>query len=560
MADLASGFGSTGPGLSLPGLGEQLRLVAWLRLRSLRNGLHNKNRRLDLVGTIASGIFSCLLVGGITIGLFVGTTLLVRQHQEGYFGLIFLGLLAWWQLFPILLAGFAAQFSFRSLLRFPMRFSAFYLLGLAYGFADAAALAALVWMLTMVVATTLAAPALAPVMLLACLLFAVLNVSIERLVGAWLEKLLAKRRAREVIFTVFILSMVSLQFLNPLLQKHGRAVKGLVEHAWPYLWILPSSFAGDFVARAGQGQWGAAAIRLAGLLGYLAIVSLALWQRYARLYAGEDVSEGVAPATREKPATRRKTDDRDSLAFLPPQILAVFRKETLYLKRNTFLFFSLVIPPLMIFFFSMQFAGEHPGAFKRGLSPDLFFPGMMAYLVLILIAPSYNSFAHEGRGIQTYFTSPVKFREILMAKNLMTVAIVFAELTFCVLLVGLRVGWPSTPVLLATLTAMVFSVVGQLTIANWSSISFPKKMEFGRMQGQRNSGMSVFLMLGVQLVLGGISAVILFSGRWTGRPWLPAEIFAFLAATTLAGYFSSLDALTALAEKKKEVLLEVLCR
>jgi hypothetical protein len=522
--------------------------------------LHNKNRRLDLIGMVASGVFSSLLVIGVVIALFVGTTYLFREHQEGYFALVFLGLFLWWQLFPILLAGFAAQFSFRSLLRFPMKFGAFYLVGLAYGLADAAALAAVVWMMSMIAATVSARPAAAPAMLLACLLFITLNVTVERLVGAWLEKLLSKRRSREVIFTMFILSMVSLQFVNPLLQKHGQEVKALVERCLPYLWVLPSSFAGDFVARYSEGQWGVAAIRLAGLLGYLAIASLLLWQRYRKLYAGEELSEGVGPAPSEKRTVEDSTDDSDSLGFLPAPILAVFRKETLYLKRNTFLFFSLIIPPLMIFFFSMQFAGEHPGAFKKGLSPDMFFPGMMAYLVLILIAPSYNSFAHESRGIQTYFTSPVRFREILMAKNLVTIVIVFTELALCALLVGLRVGWPSTPILFATLTAMVFSVVGQLTIANWSSISFPKKMEFGKMQGQRNSGMSVFLMLGVQLVLGGISALILFSGRWTGSPWLPAEVFTVLGAAALAGYFSSLDPLTALAEKKKEVLMDALCR
>jgi hypothetical protein len=156
--------------------------------------------------------------------------------------------------------------------------------------------------------------------------------------------------------------------------------------------------------------------------------------------------------------------------------------------------------------------------------------------------------------------SPVRFREVLLGKNLMTVVIVFAELLVCITLVGTRVGFPSAPILAATLTAMVFSVMGQLTIANWASISFPKKMEFGKMQGQRNSGMSVFLMFGVQIVLGGISALILFSGRWTGSAWLPAQVFAVLAAAAFGGYFASLDALTELAEKKKEVLIEALCR
>ena len=39
-----------------------------------------------------------------------------------------------------------------------------------------------------------------------------------------------------------------------------------------------------------------------------------------------------------------------------------------------------------------------------------------------------------------------------------------------------------------------------------------------------------------------------------------AAIIAVLAAAAFGGYFASLDALTELAEKKKEVLIEALCR
>ena len=80
------------------------------------------------------------------------------------------------------------------------------------------------------------------------------------------------------------------------------------------------------------------------------------------------------------------------------------------------------------------------------------------------------------------------------------------------------------------------------------------------MQGQRASGMSVFIVFAVQIVFGGVSALILLSGRWTGNPWLPAEIFGVLAVAALSGYFSALNAFTDLAEKKKETLIEVLCR
>jgi hypothetical protein len=543
-----------------PGLAEQLRLVAWLRWRTLRNSFANKNKRLDAIGMAVSAVFSSLLVIGVAVALFVGSGALFARHQEKYFGLVFLALLVWWQLFPIMLAGFAPQFVFRSLLRFPIRFPVFYLVGLVYGLADAAAIAAVIWMAAMVAGTLAAAPWSAPAMIAACVMFGAMNVTIERLVGAWLEKLLSKRRSREILFTVFILSMISVQFVNPLLRRYGHNLEAGLERFLPYLWILPSSFAGDAVALFTRGHAGAAALKLAGLALYLVFFSALLWRRYATLYSGEELSETSAPRAREKRPAAEVSEDEGSLGFLPPQILAVFRKELRYLKRNTFLFFSLFIPPLMMLFFSLQFAGSHLPGFKRGVSPDLFFPGMMAYLILLLMAPSYNSFAHESKAIQLYFTSPVRFREVLIAKNLVTVGIVFVETVLCAVLVGVQAGFPSAPILLATFAAMIFSVLGQLTIANWTSLSFPKKMEFGKMQGQRNSGMSVFIMFGVQLLLAGISSAILFSGSWTGNRWLPAEIFATLALAALGGYLAALEAFTALAERKKEVLIETLCR
>src|SRR5262249_40599889 len=176
---------------------------------------------MGLLGLLVSGLFSSVLVIGIIVALFVGTKYIFDQHHERFLGLIFLGFLIWWQLFPILLAGFAPQFSFKTLLRFPLNFSTFYLIGLAYGLADAAAVAALVWMGAMIAGTLVSRPSVVPAMLLACALFAALNVTIERLMGAWLEKLLSKRRSREAVFGIFILCMISLQFLNPLLQRHS---------------------------------------------------------------------------------------------------------------------------------------------------------------------------------------------------------------------------------------------------------------------------------------------------------------------------------------------------
>jgi hypothetical protein len=78
--------------------------------------------------------------------------------------------------------------------------------------------------------------------------------------------------------------------------------------------------------------------------------------------------------------------------------------------------------------------------------------------------------------------------------------------------------------------------------------------------GQRGSGMAVLVAFGAQILLFGISSLILMLGRWTDDRWLPAKAFVLLAAAAVGGYIASLDALTVYAEKKKEKLIEALCR
>jgi hypothetical protein len=122
------------------------------------------------------------------------------------------------------------------------------------------------------------------------------------------------------------------------------------------------------------------------------------------------------------------------------------------------------------------------------------------------------------------------------------------------------VGLPSPPIFFATLAAIVFTVVGQLSIANWSSLSFPRKLAFGQIRGQRQSGMAALMAFAGQILVFSIAGLVLTLGKWTGDRWLPAEVFAGLSLAAAGGYFASLDALSNLAEKKKERLMEALCR
>ena len=547
--------------VALPtGLFEQIRLIAGLRWRILRNSLRKKNNRLDLIGLIFAGIGGAVLAFGLCFAFYAGAYEFLSKGHAGWMAALFWGIFVFWQGFPIFVAGFGASFEFKTLLRFPLNLRAFYIIGLAYGLSDFSALASLCWLLAMTAGATVAKPGILPAMILISSVFVLFNVTLERLIGSWLEKLLSRRRSRELFIGLFLLSMVSLNFVMPLVQRYGTTGRLVLLRLLPYFSWLPPSLAGRAIAAVAQLQPAGFLVGAGVLLLYVFFVSLLMWRRFAAQYRGEELSETAAPLQASVRHTAKKDEGADGLSLLSPQVAAVVRKEFRYLTRNGFSFFTLLMPPLLVLIFTSQFAGKHPTVPIKGISAETFFPGMMAYLILILMAPAYNSFAFEGRGIQTFFTAPVRFREVFLGKNLVLAAVLAFEFALAMGMLTWRLGLPSTPRLVATLAAIVFTVVGQLTIANWSSLNFPRKLEFGKMGGQSQSGMAVLVAFGSQIILGGCSGVIFFMGRWTGEPWLPAEAFAVLAAAAVGGYVASLDPLTQLAEKKKETLIEALCR
>jgi len=509
---------------------------------------------------IFAGIFGGLFVIGLCVAFYFGAYTFLSGGHEAWIALLFWVIFLFWQFFPIFTAGFGVGFEFRTLLRFPLSLRAFYVIGLAYGLADFAAIASLCWLTAMILGATVANASVLPAMLVVAALFVLMNITLERMIGSWLERILARRRTREMFFALFIFFVVSVQFINPLVQRYGRTAQPWVRQLLPFLSVFPPSLAGRAITGAAQNHFADTLLGVAGISAYMLLFSLLLWLRFATQYRGEELSESAAPARAVVRPVSRAAEQSDALRLLTPQVAAVLRKEFRYLTRNSFAFFLLIMPPVFVLLFTTQFAGRHPTVMKHPISTEFFFPGMMAYLLLILMSPAYNSFAYDGKGIQTFFTAPMSFREVFLGKNLLQVGMLVFELTLSMVAFSYLVGLPSLPLLVATLAAILFNVAGQLTIANWSSLCFPRRLNFGQMRGQRQSGMAVLVSFGTQILLGGISAPILFMSRWTGDKWLPAEVFAFLAAAAIAGYSSSLEPLALLAEKKKETLIDALSR
>jgi hypothetical protein len=317
--------------IQLPGVAEQLKLVAGLRWNLLKNSLQSRNNRWDLIGMILAAAGSAVMVIGLCVAFYAGTYFFLTRGRASWMQLLYWAIFVWWQVVPILVAGFGANFEFRNFLRFPLSLRAFYILGFGYGFADFAAVSSLCWIAAMLVATAVGRVELLPVMALASLLFILVNVTLERLIGSWLERIFASRRAREVLVGLFVLSMVSMNFLNPALQKWGdRGTQPKILHLIPYFSGLPASLTGNAVEAASNGDFQALTITFAGLLVWLGTTSGLLWLRYKALYLGEEWSESGAP-TAAKRGIRRQASASALPGFLSPPVAGVMRKEFHYL-------------------------------------------------------------------------------------------------------------------------------------------------------------------------------------------------------------------------------------
>src|SRR5258706_10305923 len=133
------------------------------------------------------------------------------------------------------------------------------MIGLAYGLADFTGLAAVCWMLAIILGAAAVKLTLLLPMMLVAVLFVAFNVALERLLGSWMERLLARRRTRELFFAGFILLMLSLQLLGPFLNRYGDSAEPLLVRALPYLSYFPASLVGKGVGAAAGGNYGGVA-------------------------------------------------------------------------------------------------------------------------------------------------------------------------------------------------------------------------------------------------------------------------------------------------------------
>lgn len=556
------------PGVLAGGENGQFAAIARVRWQIFFNSLRTMRGRLEMVSRVFVGLWFAIggLGGAIALG-FAAALFVQRGHVE-WIAFLLWPVFLFWQLFPIIATAFTESFDSSNLLRFPLSYRSFFIVRLVYGSLDPATAVGLLWLLGLFIGISAADPRLIVAAAVVLFLFALTNVLLARTVFAWLERWLAQRRTREIMGVIFFLLIVGVQFIGPLSARFGHHQH--VEAAQygaavlPVERVLPPGLAAASIAQFWRGDFsfGTAALLLLGV--YAASFFWLFHVRVLAQFRGENLSEAAVA----KPASGKRVRSRAErlpvrggwdIPFVSGPTAAIFQKELSYLTRSGPMLFTLIMPVIVLLIFRMTPARHGANSFMNA-APDFAFPVGAAYALLMLTNLIYNNFGADASGVQFWFVSPARLREVVRAKNLVHTAVLAAEMVLVWVAVAFMYSTPSLVYTAATIAAILFAAPVNFTVGNLLSIYSPKKLDFGTFGRQRAANTTAFSALFVQAAMFGLVALAFVVGIHFHDLWITTAALLVLAAFAFAGYAIVLRRIDSLALTRREALISELSK
>jgi len=360
----------------------------------------------------------------------------------------------------------------------------------------------------------------------AYVLFVLFNVLCSAGVRNLVERIFRRRRLREIVLTLMVsvtLLPQALVFSETAREWARAAVRN--QSSIPY-WASPSGVA----ARIGGGAGGAFEYWLMA-----AMIAVAAVFGYLQFRASCGVDQGalaVDPAPRLRPSWALLTALPSRL--LPDPLGALVEKEIKYLWRSP----RFRLPYFMGFTFGviawapiLKRLEGNLGEWAQGGVVSL-----ITLYALLLLGPVMflNRFGFDRSSVRFYFWMPLRFEELLAAKNLATVLFAFSEMVLIAAVCRL-IGFPVGLVELAEAAATTFAaLLFLLAIGNHISIRYPTPSSPDRISraggGHGVRAATQFLLF--PLSLAPVVAALGW-GRVTGSP--AAFAWAMSAAAAAGG-------------------------
>ena len=561
----------------------QILAVAWLRWRIFVNSTFR--RRPKTSRQAVSFAFSILLrlivwpvLAAMMIGPVVGSGLwawgaTAHHHPERLQNLMASVVLGWQfvAINGLSIAAAVSNFDPASLIRYPLRFGRYFVLRTLVGLMTPSTIVGCLALLAAVVGIGIANPLLALPALVVLAVYALMNIFLTRLLGAWMERWLANRRFREIFSVLIALFAVSLQLLSfQRYTPHAHSISNnwllrFLESSGSYLHWLPPGFASSAILHASHPL--SALAPFACLLAWTVLFAAVFAIRLRKQFQGEYLGDGVVHRRAAKPVTRAKAtivrpDSRavpvhaeSARPMFPPVIAACLRKEWLTFRGNSAGLIGMFTPLVFVVLLNRgQFAAH----------PSFFLPGAIAYVLIGVLAGLYNVFGAEGLGVQLYLLAPIRMRDVIVAKNISSLTLIVTQAVLAWTVVALLKRTPiPLPMQVSTACWTVFVIAMNVTLGTMRSIQSPRRFVPGQVRQRRGTPTNRTNSLLVLLVLFGsllLQVPVVLLSRHFREPWLGAWIFAPLAFAAVCAYALLLRNAERLVLAHRDVLTEELCK
>lgn len=566
----------------------QLLAVAWLRWRIFVNGFVRRSSGQRRIGGLVVTILLRLLLWPFFSLMAIAPALgcgyiawrAVAHHHPQSLASLLAAVVIGWQFIAVngvSMAATLATFDPASLLRFPLRFGRYLVLRLALGLLTPSTIVGCLVLFAAAVGIGIADASLLPAALIVLGIYAAMNIFFSRMVAVWLERWLATRRAREIFGMLMAFFIVGFQYFN--YRGMGSHHASPSTNGWLIVFLngthhflswLPPAFAANSIvltahpfARLGQ---------LAALLLWTAAFLTAFALRLHKQFLGEYLAEGAPRTSAPAGAPSRlglgghaapaavvnrqlATSNRQlATSFLSPALAACLRKEWVYLRGNGNQVVGMVTPLIFVILFAKGMMARHP---------SYLLAGSIGYATLGLLAALYNVFGADGAGVQLYLLAPVRLRDVILAKNIASLALLGTEIALAWVVV---MALAATPIPLAnqvsTFFWAVFLLFANLTLGTLRSIQSPSKVAIAQARRVRSpSASKTSGLLVLSILLGSILLqvpVTMLCSHFHNL-WLGAVIFAPLAAAAVSAYALLLANADRLILSHRDLFAQDLC-
>jgi hypothetical protein len=524
----------------------QIAAIVWAQWRSMRNAYPRVSRGEFLLTSLLSLVwYGSWGLGAIFVGQMIAGASVDALRRSLPVALLF-GFL-YWQAIPVLMASMGASIDFRKLLAYPVPFGKLFhidvLLRVTTGLE--------VLLLTGGAAAGLAFNPHVPWWgSFFFLPFTLLNMMVSVGVRDLLSQVFARKRLREIGILTLILAagLPQLLLLTGVPAPARRLYGSLMLGFWPWTasaHLVTGAF--SFNSLAAMAVWLAA--------GY----GFGRWQFERGLRLEKEASEPAGAGRRVRFAWSERLFRIPCVLFHDP-LGGLIEKELRFLTRAPR--FRLVF--LMGFSFGLMV--WLPLAYAGG-SPDQTFFGenfltfVSVYALMLLGEVTFwNTFGFDRSATQIYYAMPLRFRTVLIAKNLSTVTFVLLELiAVAAVCLVLRLPVPAAKIPEAFAVTLVMMTY-LLAIGNLSSTHYPRPVD--PVQSWRAGGAGKFQAM-LLLLYPLVSAPIAFAylARWTFESTV--AFYCVLSLAALLGailYAVAMDSAVAAAEGRKESILSTLSK